>query len=192
LEQQGVKAEATSWAKAPYLSASETTMKALGKEIAKGWEYFDGTNGEQAYTFAPADKFSGKRLEDIRIASDFYGMLDWKSKYKNISVKRIAKVGDEDAYAVEFEPEKGTKFTEYYSTKTFLMLKREGVIPSSTSSQNLPYTVLYSDYREVDGIKLPFKTVNNTSSNGDVVTVITSVKHNVPIDNKMFAPRKMQ
>ncbi len=192
LEQQGVKAEATSWAKAPYLSASETSMKALGKEIARGWEYFDGTNGEQAYTFAPADKFSGKRLEDTRIASDFYGMLDWKSKYKDISVKRIAKVGDEDAYAVEFEPEKGTKFTEYYSTKTFLMLKREGVIPSSTSSQNLPYTVLYSDYREVDGIKLPFKTVNNTSSNGDVVTVITSVKHNVPIDNKMFAPRKMQ
>ena len=118
-------------------------------------------------------------------------MLDWKSKYKTITVKRIAKVGDEDAYAVEFEPEKGTKFTEYYSTKTFLVLKREGVVPSSTSSQSLPYTIVYSDYRDVDGVKLPFKQVNNTSSNGDVVTIVTSVKHNVSVDSKLFAPRKL-
>ena len=191
MEQQGIKTESKSWTKAPNLSATETTMKAIGKEIAKGWEFFDGTNGEEAYTFSPVEKLAGRRLEDTRLGSDFYSMLDWKSKYKTITVKRIAKVGDEDAYAVEFEPEKGTKFTEYYSTKTFLVLKREGVVPSSTSSQSLPYTILYSDYRDVDGVKLPFKQVNNTSSNGDVVTIVTSVKHNVPVDNKLFAPRKL-
>jgi hypothetical protein len=191
MEQQAIKTEAKSWTKAPNFSATETTMKAIGKEIAKGWEFFDGTNGEEAYTFAPVEKLAGKRLEDARIGSDFYSMLDWKSKYKTITVKRIAKVGDEDAYAVEFEPEKGTKFTEYYSTKTFLVLKREGVVPSSTSSQSLPYTIVFSDYRDVDGVKLPFKQVNNTSSNGDVVTIVTSVKHNVPIENKLFAPRKL-
>lgn len=190
LEQQGVKAEATSWTKAPNLSATETTMKALGKEIAKGWEFFDGRNGEEAYTFTPVEKLAGKRLEDTKLASDFHAMLDWKSKYKTITVKRIAKVGDEECYAVEFEPEKGTKFTEYYSTKTFLMLKREGVVTSSTSSQTLPYTILYSDYRSVDGVMISFKQVNNTISNGDVVTTITSVKHNVAIDDKIFAPRK--
>lgn len=192
LEQQGVKATATSWSKSPDMAATETVMFALGKEIARGWEYFDGTGGEQALTFLPGDKYAGKRLEDARLAADFHAMLDWKSKYKTVAVKRIAKVGDEEAYAVEFEPEKGTKFTEYYSTKTFLMLKREGVIPSSTSPQSLPYTITFSDYREVDGVKLPFKQVNNTSANGDVVTIVTSVKHNVPIDDKLFAPRKLQ
>ena len=191
MEQQGVKTESKSWTKAPNLSATETTMKAIGKEIAKGWEFFDGTNGEEAYTFAPVEKLAGKRLEDARLGSDFYSMLDWKSKYKTITVKRVAKVGDEDAYVVEFEPEKGTKFSEFYSTKTFMLLKREGVVPSSTSAQTVPYTITYSDYRDVDGVKLPFKQVNNTSSNGDVVTIVTLVKHNVPIDNKIFAPRKL-
>ncbi|MGH9948072.1 MAG: serine hydrolase, partial [Pyrinomonadaceae bacterium] len=190
LEQQGVKATAKAWAKAPNFSATETTLTALGKEIAKGWEFFDGTRGEEAYTFAPVDKLTGKRLEDTRLASDFYGMLDLKSKYKSITISRIAKIGDEDAYAVEFEPEKGSKFTEYYSTKTFLLLKREGMIPSSTSSVSTPYTVLYKDYREVDGVMLPFKTINNTAGNGDVVTTVTSVKHNVPIDDKVFTSRK--
>lgn len=191
LEQQGVKATATSWAKAPSLSATETKMIAIGKEIATGWEYFDGTGGEDAYTFMPPQKYAGKRLEDSRIGADFYSMLDWKSKYKTITIARMAKVGDEDAYAVVFEPEKGTKFTEYYSTKTFLMLKREGTIPSSTSSQQTPYSIRYEDYRDVDGVKLPFKQINNTASNGDIITIVTSVKHNVPIEDKFFAPRKL-
>jgi hypothetical protein len=191
LEQQGVKTEAKSWSKAPYFSATQTTMRALGKEIAKGWEFFDGSRGEEAYTFSPVEKLSGNRLEDRKLASDFHSMLDWKSKYKAITVKRIAKVGDEEAYQVEFEPERGTKFTEYYSTRTFLMIKREGVVTSSTNSQTLAYTILYSDYRTVDGVLLPFKQVNNTISNGDIVTVITSVKHNVAIDDKIFAPRKL-
>ncbi len=191
LEQQGVMTESTSWNKGPNKSATDTTFKAIGKEIGKSWEFFDGTNGEEATSFAPVEKLAGKKLEDARLAADIYGMLDWKSKYKAVMVKRIAKVGDEDAYAVEFEPEKGTKFTEYYSTKTFLMVKREGVIPSSTSSQQLPYSTLYSDYRAVDGVMIPFKQVSNTSSNGDVVTIFTSIKHNVPIEDKIFAPRKL-
>lgn len=191
LEQQGVKATATSWSKAPNFSATETKMTALGKEIATGWEYFDGTGGEDAYTFMPPQKYAGKRLEDTRLGADFYSMLDWKSKYKTITIERMAKVGDEETYAVVFEPEKGSKFTEFYSTKTFLMLKREGTIPSSTSSQQTPYSIRYEDYRDVDGVKLPFKQINNTASNGDIITIVTSVKHNVPIEDKLFAPRKL-
>ncbi|HEX6123763.1 MAG TPA: serine hydrolase [Pyrinomonadaceae bacterium] len=191
LEQQGVKATATTWAKAPNKSATETKMIALGKEIATGWEFFDGATGEEAYTFAPVQKHTGKRLEDMRIGSDFYSMFDWKSKYKTITIDRFTKVGDEEAYAVVFEPEKGSKFTEYYSTKTFLLLKRDATLPSSTSSQVIPYTIRFEDYREVDGIKLPFKQINNTAGNGDIVTIVTSVKHNVPIDDKIFASRKL-
>ena len=191
LEQQGVKATATSWSKAPNKAATETKMSALGKEIATGWEFFDGNIAEEAYTFAPAQKFTGKRLEDIRISSDYYSILDWTSKYKTIKVDKIAKVGDEEVYAVVFEPEKGSKFTDYYSTKTFLLLKRDAVITSSTSSQVIPYTIRFEDYREVDGIKFPFRQINNTAGNGDIVTVVTSVKHNVPIDDGIFASKKL-
>ena len=189
LEQQGMKAETTIWSEAPNRTATETTMFAVGKEIAKGWEFFDGTSGEEVYSFSPLERLAGKRLEDAKLGADFYSNLDWKSKYKAINVLRVAKVGLEDAYAVEFEPEKGTKFTEYYSTTTFRLLKRDGSIASSTSAQTTPYTVTYKDYRVVDGVLLPFMVVNNTASNGDVVTTFKSIKHNVPIDDKLFAHR---
>jgi CubicO group peptidase (beta-lactamase class C family) len=191
LENQGVKAFGTSYAKTPNKSATETTMTALGKTIATGFDFFDGTAGEEVYSFAPAEKYTGKRLEDVRLAADFYGIFDWKSKYKTVDVTSVAKCGDEECYAVAFTPEKGSKFTEYYSTKTFLLMKREGVQVSSTSSIEVPYTVSYSDYRDVDGVKLPFKTTIFSVANGNIVTYIKTVKHNVPVDDAIFKPRKL-
>jgi hypothetical protein len=191
LENQGVKAFGTSYAKAPNKSATETTMTALGKTIATGFDFFDGTAGEEVYSFAPVEKYTGKRLEDVRLGADFYGLFDWKSKYKMVDVTSVAKCGDEECYAVAFTPEKGSKFTEYYSTKTFLLMKREGVQVSSTSSVEVPYTLTYSDYRDVNGVKLPFKTTSFSVANGNIVTYIKTVKHNVAVDDAMFKPRKL-
>ncbi|HEY8563379.1 MAG TPA: serine hydrolase [Pyrinomonadaceae bacterium] len=189
---QGVKGTATSYSKTPSKSATETTLTALGKTIAKGFEFFDGSAGEELYTFAPAEKFAGKKLEDVRLGSDFYSLLNWKANYKTVEVRGVEKVGDEEAYVVEFTPEKGTKVTELYSTKTFLLLKRRGVSVSSTSEQTLPYTITFSDYRDVDGIKLPFKMINSSPSMGETITIVKSVRHNVPVDDKMFGPREIK
>ena len=189
---QGVKATNRSYAMAPNKSAGETTFTALGKTIATEWEYFDGENGSELVSFAPLEKYTGKRLDDIRLAADFYSPLHWKTNFKKVDITGVAKVGDEEAFVVVFEPEKGTNFTEYYSTTSFLLLKREGIITSSTSSQQIPYTIVYSDYRDVDGIKLPFKSVNSNIANGDIVTLVRTVKQNVPIDEKTFAPRKLK
>ncbi|MEO8648974.1 MAG: serine hydrolase [Acidobacteriota bacterium] len=192
LVNQGVKAYGTSYAKAPNMTATETTITALGKKIAQGFEYFNGTNGEESYTFAPTDKYTGKRLEDVRLGSDFYGALNWKTNYKKAEFIKTAKCGEEQCYAIAFEPEKGTKFTEYYSATTFLLLKREGLQASSTSSVEIPYKVTYEDYRPVDGVKMPFKTTSSSVSNGDIVTIIKTVKHNVPIEDSVFRPRKVE
>jgi CubicO group peptidase (beta-lactamase class C family) len=191
-ENQGVQANGKQYQMAPNKSAAETTFTALGKKIASEWEFFDGNGGQDVVSFAPGTVYAGKQLDDIRLANDFYSLSNWKTNYKTIEITAVKKVGGEDAYAVTFTPEKGTAFTEYYSTTTFLLLKREGVIPSSTSEQQIPYSVEYSDYREVDGIKVPFKTVNNNIGNGNIVTTIRSVKHNVKIADKTFAPKKLK
>lgn len=189
---QGVKGTTTVYSKSPNKSATETVMTAVGKTIAKGWDFFDGTNGEDLYTFAPVEKYSGKKLEDTKLNADFYSLLNWKKNYKTVEVKGTEKVGDEECYVVEFTPEKGTKVIQLYSTKTYLLMKQRGVLPSSTSDNSQPYSVVFSDYREVDGIKLPFKTVNTNPGMGDIVSVIKSYKHNVAIDDKMFAPKKLE
>lgn len=192
LENQGVRALGTSYSKAPAKSATQTTMTALGKKIAEGWEFFDGVGGEELYSFAPVDKYSGKGLEDVALAADFYGQINWKTSYRKIDVVRTAKVGADECYVVEIEPNKGSKFTEYYSTTTFLLRKRDGLILSSTSEQKVPYSITFEDYRDVDGIKISFKFTSYNIGNGNVVTTLKSVKHNVPVDDKLFAPRTLR
>lgn len=193
LVNQGVKGTAKTYAKFPNKSATETTMTALGKIIAKGFEFFDGTRGEEIFTFAPVEKYAGKKLEDARLGADFYTPLNWKTNYQKIEVKGVEKCGaEEECYVVEFTPEKGTTVTELYSTKTFLLMKRRGTIASSTSDVKIPYSITFSDYREVDGIKLSFRMVNSVPTMGEMITIVKSVKHNVPVDDNMFAPREVK
>jgi hypothetical protein len=71
-------------------------------------------------------------------------------------------------------------------------MKRRGVVASSTSDQTLPYSITFSDYREVDGIKLAYKMVSSNPGMGDIITTVKSVKHNVEIDDKIFTSRDLK
>lgn len=190
-EQQGVKGWGTSYQKAPNLYANDSTFTALGKPIATAYEYFDGTAGGESTSFSPADTFTGQRLEDVKLENDFYGIVNWKTGLKSAEVKGTEKFGDEEVYVVVFRPEKASEYTYFISTKTFLPLKRTGVIVSSTSSIKLPITQTFSDYRAVDGVRIPYKTISSTPSMGDVVNYVKEFKNNVPVDDARFKPKNL-
>ncbi len=186
LENQGVQAKGTVSAKAPNLTASEMTFTALGRKIGSLVTYFDGTSGGEVLSFAPPETYSGKRLEDIKAAADFYDVLNWKNNYKTITVKKMGKVGDEDVYVVEKRSEKGTPVTDYVSTNSFMVLRRDSIVVSETSGVQLPQTEMFSDFRNVDGVMIPFKVVSNNIANGDIVVRVTDMKFDVEIPDSVF------
>ncbi|HEX6044864.1 MAG TPA: serine hydrolase [Pyrinomonadaceae bacterium] len=186
LENQGVQAKGSITARAPNLAASEMTFTALGKKIGSQISFFDGANGGEVMSFGPPETYSGKRLEDIRAASDFYDVLNWKTNYKTITVKKMAKVGDEDVYVVERRPEKGTPVTDYVSTKSFLVVKRDSVVVSETAGIELPQTQTFSDYRNVGGLMIPFRTTSSNIANGDIVVRVIDVKFDVDVPDTVF------
>ncbi|HEX5601707.1 MAG TPA: hypothetical protein VFX63_04115, partial [Pyrinomonadaceae bacterium] len=185
-ENQGVQGKGSISARAPNMTATDMTFTALGKKIGSIVSYFDGNAGGDVLSFAPEETYSGKRLEDIKAGSDFYDALNWKANYKTLTVKRMGKVGDEEVYILEKRSEKGTPVLDYISTKSFLVLRRDSVIVSDTAGFELPQTQLFSDYRNVEGVMVPFKTVANSLTQGDVVTRITDVKWNVDIPDSAF------
>jgi hypothetical protein len=98
----------------------------------------------------------------------------------------MGKVGDEDVYVVEKKPEKGTPVTDFISTKSFLILRRDSVLVSETLGIELPQTESFSDYRKVDGVMTPFKMTSNSLTNGEVVMRVTDVKYDVEIPESVF------
>jgi CubicO group peptidase (beta-lactamase class C family) len=187
---QGVKGYGMQYAKAPNLVATESTFTAIGKPIATAYEYFNGTEGGEEASFSTFEKTTGKSLEDARISSDLYGLTNWKTNYKKFDMKPMAKIADEDVYVVVFEPEKANKDTIYFSAKTFLPVKLESLVSSSTSGVSTPFSETYSDYRAIDGVMIPFRMVNSNIGSGDVVTIVKEVKHNAAIDDKKFRLKK--
>src|SRR5262245_53899249 len=159
---------------------------ALGKKIGAMREYFDGARGAQESSFAPAQIKTGKSLEAARIEADFYSLLNWKKLFKDVSVKRMSKVGAEDVYVVVKTPEQGAPITDYISAKSFLLLKRETIDSRSTSMVEQPATAIYSDYRMVDGRMIPFKTAHNTLDLGDVVVRVKEVRFDVNLPDSVF------
>jgi CubicO group peptidase (beta-lactamase class C family) len=189
-ESQGVKGEVVSYAKSPNLAASEVTFVALGRRFATAYEFFDGDGGGEGGSFMPAETYAGKNLEDKRIAADFYQTLNWKTHYKTVEVKRRAKVGDEDVYVVVKTPEKGNPVTDYVSAKTFLVVKRDLLSTTNAGEMTLPSTETYSDFRAVDGVVLPFKTVQSNLSMGDTVMRVKEVKFDAEVPEQAFRARK--
>ena len=185
-ENQGVQAKGTISARAPNLSASEMTLTALDKKLGSAVSYFDGNAGGEIVSFAPAETYTGKRLADIKAAADFYDVLDWRKNYPTITFKRIDKVNGEDVYVIERRNEKGTPITDYISTKSFFVLRRDSIIANETSGLELPNTEWFSDYRNVDGVMVPFKQVSNNIANGDIVLHVIDVKFNVEIPDNVF------
>jgi CubicO group peptidase (beta-lactamase class C family) len=186
LENQGVQGKGSISAKAPNLVASEMTLTALGRKLGSIVSYFDGNGGGEVMSFAPAETYSGKRLEDIKAGADFYDVLNWKNNYKTITVKGVSKVGGEECWVIERRNEKGTPVTDYVSTKSFLVLRRDSVVVNETAGIELPEKQWFSDYRSVDGVMVPFKMVSNNVANGDIVVHVTDVKFDAEIPDSVF------
>ncbi|MBV9926320.1 MAG: serine hydrolase [Acidobacteria bacterium] len=184
LSHQGVNGEAVIYASAPNSASQDVTLTALGKKIGTYREFFDGERGGEEGSFLPFDPKTGKELDETRNASDFYAPLNWKTVFKTAEIKRLAKVGDEDAYVVVFTPEKGSPVTQYISTKTFLPLRTDTIATSDTIS--MPVTETYSDYRSVDGVMLPFKRVSNSVAMGDTVLKVREAAFDVAVPEGAF------
>ena len=187
LVHQGVKGNGVAYRKAPNKTATDSTFTALGKPIGTSFDYFDGANGGEGTSFTEFEKYTGKRLEDARLSSDLYDLLDWRANYPKATLKPMTKINGNEAFVIVLEPAKGNRQTLYFDAKTFLTIKKESFISSSTSGVDLPYSETYSDYRSVDGVMTPFRVVNSNIANGDIVTVIKEVKNNVPVNDNVFS-----
>lgn len=66
------------------------------------------------------------------------------------------------------------------------MLKRDSLIVVETVGIELPQTQTFSDYRNVDGVMVTFKTTASNVANGDITMRTLDVKFDVPIPDTVF------
>ena len=188
LENQGLTGTGTVWAKAPSKAASDLRLVAFGKEIGRIRSYFVGVARGEDVSFATRNTLSGKRLQDVMVESAMFEPLEWKSLYAKVEISRKEKVGDEEYYVVVKTMPSGNTLTDYYSTKTFLVGRRDSVEWDDTTNMGAPSTTVFSDYRDAGGVKVPYRVVVQNVANGTVVLTLRDLKMNVEVPDSVFRP----
>jgi hypothetical protein len=146
---------------------------------------FDGTVG---WTDDPQNGLrdqTGAELAETEREADFYAPLNIRSHYTKFTVSGREKIGDRDAYCVlATVGERGNPDKMYFDAQTGLPIRMvsEHHSPEGVSA----FQEDLADYREVDGVKLPF-TILQTSTDSAFTIKITEVHHNISLDDHEFA-----
>ena len=192
----------TKYTKAPNKAFYKITLTAQNKEVGYIAEYFDGKRGffesnlyptyEYEYTSKSLEnlkfEYTGKSLENLKFRANFHDFLDLNERIEKAEILRKDKLAGEDVYVLSVNPKRADKVTYFISAKTFLVLRGDYIlVPPSSPSASVNMTLLYEDYKKVDGVVIPFKVTRRHLAWGIMsIMFIREVKHNVKIPDSMF------
>ena len=111
--------------------------------------------------------------------------LDYKAAGTKIELLAKEPVGGKEAIVLLVTPKEGSVARIFFDPETHLLLRAVAKI-SSPELGDFEQTNEPSDYRTVDGVKVPF-VQTNTSPVQTVTIRLEKVEHNVPMDDAMFA-----
>lgn len=159
----GVKGTAEFYEQMP--GKSSLIINATGLGIMQ--RTFDGSRGWLQDPLQGYINLTGFALDMAKTAAVFNKQIKLKELYPAAMVVGKEKVDSVDAYVLRLGFEKW-----FFGVESGLLLRKGNTY--------------YVDYREVDGVKLPFRVREDTFSGVGVLFQLTEIKHNVEIDAAKF------
>lgn len=155
------------------------TLEGLG-DILEG---FDGTVAWSSDPVQGSRVKEGKELEQTKRISNFSRDANLEKMYSSITVKGIEKVADRDTYVVVGSTEGFPDELMYFDAENGFMVRVDRIVMAPGGQQAT--TAFLEDYREVGGIKTPFKTRTKTPA-FELTTMTQEVKFDVVLDDSKF------
>ena len=146
---------------------------------------FDGVTGYVLDSFQGNRDITGDALEAMKAGSFPTPLLNYKDNGVTVALGNRDKVGATDAYVIQMTPKSGPGVRVFIDADTFMLVKTILTINVPQLGGPIDQVVEFSDFRDVDGIKIPYgtKTSNPVQT---VIAILTDVKHNTEIDDSSF------
>ena len=156
-----------------------------GTEIIND-QRFDGTTGYVIDSFNGNRDITGEQLEAMKNGSFPSPLLTYKENGTTATLGNREKVGTSDAYVIQLTPKSGPAVKAFIDAETFMLVRTMVSVNVPQLGGPIEQTSDFSDFRDVDGIKIPHAT--RTSNPVQTITAtVTDVKQNVEIDDSSFA-----
>ena len=136
-------------------------------------EAFEGFDGEQAYLQSNLSEFEelvGNRKREMELKHPMWMSLARRNDYTDVAIKGVTNIEmgadqSESAIIVKFDGEELNPRTLYVSTKTWLVIQEEW-FEGNSSIGDLPVKMTYKDYRNVEGLMMPFEVHSSNDFSG--------------------------
>jgi len=145
---------------------------------------FDGREGWLGVPGRPVREMHGSDIDGAAMDADLHFAAHLKGMFSEVQVRGAEKIGDNDAYLVVGRREEKTPLRLYFDGQSGLLVRlvRYGETPFG----RLPTQIDYADYREVSGVKVPFRWTL-ARPGGRFTIQLSDVKQNVLVDDAKFA-----
>jgi FimV-like protein len=121
----------------------------------------------------------------FRREADLYGQFRPKNAFQKATLAGMSKIGFREVYVVDLVPAAGQTERLYLDAKTYLPVRSNTAV--MLNGLSVQAEIYMDDWREVDGLKYPFFMSQRFP--GMTVTMnVKEIKHNEPIDPKLFEP----
>jgi zinc protease len=156
----------------------------LGKVVQD--QRFDGTTGYVIDSMQGNRDITGDQLEAMKNAQFPNPFLNYKEMGATVELAAKEKAGDRDAYVLIGKPKAGPVVRHYIDAQTYLPVKTVIKVMVPQLGTEVEQTTETSDFRDVDGVKVPFQ-IKTISSIQTVLVTVTQVEQNKPIDAALFS-----
>jgi hypothetical protein len=174
---------------APNKARSLVTMDltAVGASSITVDQRFDGTTGFVINSMTGSNEMTGGMLDKYKNDAFPTPLLNYKDRGVKVALDgNKDKVADRDAYVLTFTPPTGAASRVWIDAESYLPIKSSVTIDSPETGP-MEQVVEFSDFRDVDGIKVPFQMKNSNATMQTFTITFTKIEHNVKIDPALFS-----
>ncbi|HJQ25814.1 MAG TPA: protein kinase [Blastocatellia bacterium] len=173
----GVSGSAEFYQKAPDKNLFILTVPGM----ATSRRGFNGNVGWEEQTDGSVKRITGAELSAMRRDSAFYRELNLRHDYENLTLAGQEKIEGKDAFIIVATLPDGSENKFCFDKQSGLLLRSDETGEKGTTQ------TFFSDYRTVDGVKIPF-SYRQTDAQTVASIRIKEVRHNVPINDTIFNP----
>ena len=145
---------------------------------------FDGTTGWALNTLQGDRQITGNQLDNMKNATFPNPLLNYKATGMTVELLPNETVAGKSLIVLKITPKAGSVLKLFLDPDTYLAMRSSSVV-NSPELGDVEQVSDASDYRTVDGLKIPFKSVQTVGPQVATI-VLEKVEHNVPIDDAMF------
>ena len=167
-------------------SVTKLDLTSLGAGQLIREQRFDGTTGYVIDSMQGNREITGGQLENLKNAVFPSPLLTYKERGATVELAGKEKIDGRDTYVLVLKPKTGPVVRHYFDAETYLPARIVVKLDVPEAGGEVEQTSDLSDYRAVDGVKIPF-AIKVSSAIQSFIIAVTKVEQNVAVDAASFA-----